>query len=65
MGPEEYRYTRFCSTEGDGYGGFDDASHPQCIPDLMWWARPLPLPPGLADADTDGQGEEKALHPPL
>lgn len=63
MGPEEHLYTRFCLAEGDGYVGFDDTSHHRCIPDLLWWARPLP-PPESADADTDGQGEEEALHLP-
>eukprot|EP00752_Nemacystus_decipiens_P008329 g7444.t1 len=61
MGPEEYRHTLFCSTEGDGYDGFDDTSDPRCIPDLLWWARPLPQPE--TDADSDGQDEE-GLHPP-
>eukprot|EP00903_Cladosiphon_okamuranus_P013217 g12328.t1 len=50
MGPEEYRYTHFCGTEGDGHDSFDDASQPRCIPDLLWWARPPP-PAVAANAD--------------
>lgn len=55
MDPLEYRYTWLCSIEGDDYDGYDDTSHPRCIPDLLWWAR-LPRP-GSADADS-GDVEE-------
>lgn len=61
MGPLEYRYTRFCSTEGDAYDGYYDTSHPRCIPDLLWWARPLPL--ASANDDSDDEGETDVVFP--
>lgn len=51
MGPEEYLYTRFCSTAGDDYDGYDDTSYPHCILDPLWWARPLT--PASVDAGSD------------
>ncbi|CAM9756118.1 unnamed protein product [Pylaiella littoralis] len=38
MGPLEYRYTWFCSVDGDSDSEYEN--YPRCIPDLLWWARP-------------------------